>query len=84
MTQEERETLKRLTDFNYAWYKENVLDKKESNDQTTENVEEPAAVYENIPAHHIAAIERGLADLEAGRTISGADFRKEMRRKRGL
>lgn len=84
MTQEERETLERLTDFNYAWYKENVLDKKESNKQTAEKVEEPSSDYENIPAHHIAAIERGLADLEAGRTISGADFRKDLRRKRGL
>lgn len=84
MTQEQRETLERLTDFNYAWYKENVLDKKEQDEQTTEKVEEPAGSYENIPPHHIKAIERGLADIEAGRTISGDDFRKEMRRKRGL
>ncbi len=84
MTKSERETLERLTDFDYAWYKENVLDKKENEAKTEQKVEEPAGDYENIPSHHRAAIERGLADVEAGRMISGEDFRKEMRAKFGL
>ncbi|MEN8815332.1 MAG: hypothetical protein ABF274_00490 [Nonlabens sp.] len=84
MTKEQRETLERLTDFDYAWYKENVLDKKLSNDPSTETVEEPARDYENIPQHHIAAIERGIAQADAGEMISGKDFRREMRQKRGL
>lgn len=84
MTKQERETLERLTNFDYAWYKENLLDKKTNEDQTAEEVEEPGGDYENIPQHHLAAIERGLADAAAGRMISGEDFRKEMRAKFGL
>ena len=84
MTKEQREILERLTDFNYEWYKENVLDTKEPLQKTDVKVEEPAGHYENIPPHHMAAIERGLADAAAGRMISGKDFRKEMRSKFGL
>lgn len=84
MTQEERETLERLTDFNYAWYKENVLDKKESNKQTAEKVEEPSSDYENIPAHHIAAIERGLADAAAGRMIPMDEVIRKLDKKYGF
>jgi hypothetical protein len=56
MTKQERETLERLTDFNYAWYKENVMDKKTIEDQTAEEVEGPGGDYENIPQHHLASI----------------------------
>jgi|GEM_PF-6373924 len=84
MTQEEREILERLTDFNYAWYKENVLNKKESNDQTAEKVEEPSGDYENIPAHHIAAVERGLADAAAGRMIPMDEVLDNLKKKFGF
>jgi hypothetical protein len=84
MTKQEREILERLTDFDYAWYKENVLDKKARKEETEKKVDEPAGDYENIPSHHLAAIERGLADAAAGRMISGEIFRKEMRAKFGL
>jgi predicted transcriptional regulator len=84
MTKQERGTLERLTDFDYAWYKENVLDKKARKEETEKKVDEPAGDYENIPSHHLAAIERGLADAAAGRMISGKDFRKKMRAKFGL
>jgi predicted transcriptional regulator len=84
MTKQDRETLERLTDFDYAWYKENVLDNKEVTEESTSKVEEPVGDYENIPQHHLAAIERGLADVAAGRMMSGEDFRKEMRAKFGL
>ncbi len=65
------------TYFNYAGYKENVLDEKTSEDPTTEKVEEPAGDYENIPQHHLAAIERGLADTAAGRMIPMEDVIKK-------
>lgn len=84
MTQQDRETLERLTDFNYARYKEEVLDKQEHAETATNAIEEPPKGYENIPPHHMKAIEAGLADLEAGRMISGEDFRKKMRKRFGI
>jgi hypothetical protein len=61
-----------------------VLDKKGQDSKTPKKIEEPATSCKNIPAHHEVAIARGLADLEAGRMIFAADFRKEMRSKSGL
>lgn len=84
MTPEERETLERLTDFNHAWYKENVLDKKEVTEESTDKVEEPAGDYENIPSHHIAAIERGLADAAAGRMIPMDEALENLKKKFGF
>ena len=84
MTKQERETLERLTDFDYAWYKENVLDKKAGTEETEENVDEPAGDYENIPSHHLAAIERGLADAAAGRMIPMDEALDSLKRKFGF
>ena len=84
MTKQERETLERLTDFDYVWYKENVLDKKAGTEETEENVDEPASDYENIPSHHLAAIERGLADADAGRMIPMDEALDSLKRKFGF
>lgn len=84
MTKQEREILERLTDFDYAWYKENVLDKKAGTENTDQKVDEPASDYENIPAHHLAAIERGLADAAAGRMIPMDEALESLKKKFGF
>ena len=84
MTKQERETLERLTDFDYAWYKENVLDKKAGTEDNDPKVDEPASDYENIPSHHLAAIERGLADAAAGRMIPMDEVIKKLDKKYGF
>jgi predicted transcriptional regulator len=84
MTKQERETLERLTDFDYDWYKENVLDKKAEEEVTEEKVDEPAGDYENIPSHHLAAIERGLADAAVGRMIPMDEALNSIKKKFGF
>lgn len=84
MTKQEREILERLTDFDYAWYKENVLDKKAGTENTDQKVDEPASDYENIPSHHLAAIERGLADAAAGRMIPMDEALESLKKKFGF
>lgn len=84
MNQKDRETLERLTDFNYDWYKKEVLDKQEHIETTSVAVEEPSKAYDRIPAHHRAVIAAGLADLEAGRVTLMDDFVNEMDKKFGL
>jgi hypothetical protein len=84
MTKQERETLERLTDFDYAWYKENVLDKKAEEEVTEEKVDEPAGDYENIPSHHLPAIVRGINQANAGELMSKGDEEKLIRKRYGF
>lgn len=84
MNPKDRETLERLTNFNSDWYKKEILDKQEHAEMQEDFMEEPKDTYENIAPHHMKAIEAGLANLEAGRMISGEDFRKKMRKRFGI
>ena len=63
MTKQERETLERLTDFDYAWYKENVLDKKAGTEETEENVDDPthSQLAKDHPEHHLNSLAGELA-----------------------
>jgi predicted transcriptional regulator len=61
-----------------------VLDKKAEEEVTEEKVDEPAGDYENIPSHHLAAIERGLADAAAGRMIPMDEALDSIKKKFGF
>ena len=63
MTKQERETLERLTDFDYAWYKENVLDKKAGEQVIDQNIDDPthSQLAKDHPEHHLNTLAGELA-----------------------